>query len=301
MLKLNHQFSLTIEEAFKEFLNSKKAKGISDKTIATYSQHFSAVSYNLDTASEISNLTKKDLEAMIVGLQKRELSPNSIRSYTATFQSFLSWCKEEGYANISIPLYKGKETIKDTYTNDELKKLLAKPDLKKCSFPDYRNWVIVNMLLNSGCRASTIRFILQKDVSLDEGFIRYRHTKNGSVQIVPLCQEMRKILKEYMRARGGTENDYLFPSQEDTQLTENGLSEAIRRYNRSRGVSKTSIHLFRHSYAERYLRAGGDPFTLQRILGHSTLDMTKHYCQLYDVDIVRHYDELSPLQRMKLT
>lgn len=296
MLKMT-QITLSVEEAFSDFLNSKRARGISEKTISTYSQHFKAVSYSLDIEQQISNLSKRDLESMVVQLQKKGLSPNSIRSYTATIQSFLSWCREEGHTTISIDLYRGRETIKDTYTNDELRKLLARPK-KNCSFTEYRNWVIVNMLLNSGCRASTIRFILQKDVSLEEGLIKYRHTKNGSVQIVPLCQEMKKILKEYMKVRGGGPNDYLFPNQEDKQITENGLSEAIRRYNRSRGVSKTSIHLFRHSYAERYLKAGGDPFTLQRILGHSTLDMTKHYCRLYDVDLIKGYDSLSPLQQL---
>lgn len=297
MLKLN-QITPTIDELFEDFINSKRANGTKNKTLQTYSQHFHTISKDLATDMKISELSKKDLERCILALKARGISSNSVRSYTATLQSFFSWLNEEGYTNLRVKLFKGEETVKDTYTDAELSKLLIKPDTKKCSFSEYRNWVIINLLLNSGCRASTIRNILIKDVDLENSVIRYRHTKNGSSQIVPLCQEMKRILKDYMRARGGQLSDFLFPSEKDTQITENGLSEAIRKYNRARGITKTSIHLFRHSYAERYLKAGGNAFNLQKILGHSTLDMTKHYCRIYDKELVKNYDAFSPLQTL---
>lgn len=295
MLKMS-VVSLTVKEAFDEFINSKRANGIKEKTLQTYINHFKAIGL---PEGNVESLDKKVIEQAVLKCKDRGISTNSLRSYTATVQSFVSWLRQEGYVNFEVKLYKGEETIKDTYTDQELALLLVKPNMKKCLFSEYRNWVIVNLLLNSGCRASTIRTLLVKDVFLDERMLRYRHTKNGQLQFVPLCQEMIKILKEYLKVRGGQPNSFLFPSQEDKQMTENGLSQAIRFYNRSRGVDKTSIHLFRHSYAERYLKQGGNPFNLQRILGHSTLTMTKHYCRIYDTDIVNNYDEFSPLQTLK--
>lgn len=286
-----------VEETFDDFLNSKRANGCKSKTLQTYSQHFNAISKDLAVEKQIDELSKRDLELLVIKLQERGLSPKSIKSYLATLSSFFSWCKEEGLCDIVLKPYKAPEAVKDTYTNEELVKLLKKPN-RDCGFAQYRNWVIINLLLNSGCRASTIRNMLVKDLNLEEGSIRYRHTKNGSVQIVPLCQEMRKILKEYLRTRGNEPDSYLFPTEDDAQMTENGLNEAIRRYNRSRGVEKTSIHLFRHSFAERYLKAGGSAFNLQRLLGHSTLTMTKHYCRIYDTELVENYDQFSPLQNL---
>lgn len=294
MLKMR-QVSKSVEECFEDFINSKRANGLREKTLKTYSQQFQAISKELNTEMEIGELSKRDVEKMVVSMRDRGLSANSIRSYTAMFKSFLSWCSEEGLCDVSIKSYKAQETVKTTYTNDELKALLQKPNTKSCSFAEYRNWVIINMLLNSGCRAATIRNIKIQDVDIQSSIIQYRHTKNGSVQMVPLCQEMKKILKEYMKIRGGKSTDYLFPSEDESQMTENGLSEAIRRYNRRRGVEKTSIHLFRHSFAERYLRNGGNAFDLQRILGHSTLEMTKHYCRIYDTQLIKGYDSVSPL------
>ena len=110
---------------------------------------------------------------------------------------------------------------------------------------------------------------------------------------------MINVLREYMRVREGKSADYLFPNENGKQLTESGLGQAIKKYNLSRGVEKTSIHLFRHSYAERYLKNGGNAFNLQKILGHTTLAMTKHYCKIYDADLIKDYDSLSPLATIK--
>lgn len=298
MLKMSSAM-ITVSEAFEDFIDSKRASGIKDKTLLTYASHFSVIKKGLPIEKEITELTKKDVEQAVVALKSTGVNNNSLRSYTAALQSFISWCRSEGYLDFAIKPYRGTESIKDTYTDDELRLLLVKPNMKTCSFTEYRNWVIINLLLNSGCRASTIRNILMKDVVIEEGLIRYRHTKNGQAQMVPLCQEMLKVLKEYLKVRKGQPNSYLFPSSEDKQLTENGLSQAIRKYNRARGVEKTSIHLFRHSYAERYLKAGGNAFNLQRILGHSTLTMTRHYCRIYDSDIIKDYNDFSPLQALK--
>ena len=126
----------------------------------------------------------------------------------------------------------------------------------------------------------------------------FRHTKNGKLQVLPLCSRMVNILREYIDVRGGANNDYLFCDAYGDMLTENGLRLAIVRYNKSRGVSKTSLHLFRHTFARKYLvDCGGDAFTLQKLLGHSTLKMTRHYCAIYDTDIVNNFDRLSPLSQ----
>ena len=171
--------------------------------------------------------------------------------------------------------------------------------MRSCTFAEYRNWVIVNLLVNSGCRAATLRNMHVADVNLTGGTIIYRHTKNKNVQIVPLCSEMISILREYLRVRDGAQQDYLFPNDSGEMMTENGLRCAIKRYNLSRGVEKTSIHLFRHTFAERYLMNGGNAFNLQKLLGHSMLDMTKHYCRIYDAEIAKDYDKFSPLATLK--
>lgn len=300
MAKIKLVVSATIGETFSDFIISKKTKGLAEKTLQSYQAQFQAVARHLDVKMDIAMLQKADLVAMIISMRTVHLSPNSINSYTRTLKSFFSWCNEQGITRLNIPLYKAEETVKETYSDSELSALLKKPDIRKATFAEYRDWVIINFLLNCGSRATTVRAIQIRDVDLDGGVVFYRHTKNRKTQAIPLCSAMVSILREYLRHRGGEAADFLFCTETGSQLTENGLRQSIARYNTRRGVQKTSIHLFRHTIARKYLiDCGGDAFTLQKLLGHSTLAMTKHYCAIFDADLTKNYDNFSPLAQMK--
>lgn len=300
MAKIKLVVSATIEETFSDFIISRKTKGLAEKTLQSYQSQFQAVARHMDVKMDIAMLQKADLDAMIISMRDASLSPNSINSYTRTLKSFFSWCNEQGITRLNIPLYKAEETVKETYSDLELSALLKKPDIRKATFAEYRDWVIINFLLNCGSRAATVRAIQIRDVDLDGGMVFYRHTKNRKAQVIPLCSAMVAILREYLRHRGGEAADYLFCTETGSQLTENGLRQSIARYNTRRGVQKTSIHLFRHTFARKYLiDCGGDAFTLQKLLGHSTLAMTKHYCAIFDADLTKNYDNFSPLAQLK--
>lgn len=300
MRKIKLNTAATMEETFRDFITSRKVKGLADKTIVSYESQFKAIGKHIDTSLAIATLHKEDLDTMLVCMRDSGLSPNSINSYTRLLKSFFSWCNEQEITTLNIKLYKGEETIKETYTDKELAALLKKPDIRKSTFAEYRNWVIINFLLNNGSRAATVRAIQNRDVDLDSGIVCYRHTKNRKAQVIPLCSAMTTILREYQRHRGGEADDYLFCTETGSQLKENGLRQSIARYNTRRGVQKTSLHLFRHTFARKYLiDCGGDAFTLQKLLGHSTLAMTKHYCAIYDADLTKNYDNFSPLAQMK--
>ena len=302
MAKIKVQRTETLAEVFDLFILSKKAQGITDKTAATYSQHFNAISKHLDTNRDIAELDSRDLELMVQSMRQSDLSPNSIRSYTITMKAFLSWCNNNSITTLNITLYKGEDTIKETYSDEELRVLLKKPNMRSCSFSEYRSWAIENLLVNSGSRAATIRNIKLCDLDLNNGLIYARHTKNKRALAIPLCSELVCVLREYLQIRGGEQEDFLFCNESGQQLTENALRCSIAKYNRRRGITKTSIHLFRHTFARKYLvDCGGDAFTLQRLLGHSTLDMTKHYCAIFDADIAKNYDKFSPLAQIRNT
>ena len=262
MKKIKMNQAATMEETFKDFLTSRKIKGVAEKTLETYSSHLHAVFKALghseghsrpEQAGLGEHDSKHEGERPFLEHDK-QLHPNA--------EILLFWCNAEGLTAVNLPLYKAEETVKETYTDAELKALLKKPDVRKCTFAEFRDWVIVNFLLNSGCRAATVRAIQIRDLDLDNSLVYYRHTKNKKAQVIPLCSPMTAILREYLRVRGGAAADYLFCTESGGQLTENGLRQSIARYNQRRGVEKTSIHLFRHTFARKYLiDCGGDAFT----------------------------------------
>lgn len=129
--------------------------------------------------------------------------------------------------------------------------------------------------------------------------LRDLYNTNGKVQVIPLCSAMVSILRDYMAVREGEAADYLFCNEFGGFLTENALRLAIVKYNNSRGVERTSIHVFRHTFARKYLvDCGGDAFSLQQIMGHSTLKMTRHYCNIFNDDIIENHEQRSPLAQL---
>ena len=114
-------------------------------------------------------------------------------------------------------------------------------------------------------------------------------------------REIQYVLKEYIKKfRSNAElTDYLFCDVGGEQLSETALTSSIRRYNQSRGVSNTSIHSLRHTFARQWLLKTGDVFRLQKILGHSTLEMTRRYTNLLGEDLKEDFEVFNPLDNLK--
>ena len=160
----NHK---TASEYFNDFILAKKGLGIADKTLKSYTECFHAAGKYVDWNVPIAEITLKDINILISQLRDKGLASRTIATYIVAIKVFFSWAYSEGLSTLKIPLYKYEDSIKETYTDEELRKLLKKPNLRKCVFSEYRNWVIINLLLNSGCRAATIRNIKVRDVDLE--------------------------------------------------------------------------------------------------------------------------------------
>ena len=92
---------------------------------------------------------------------------------------------------------------------------------------------------------------------------------------------------------------WLFPNIGGEQLTGSGLRCAFKRYCLSRGVKQHNVHGLRHTFSLYYIRNNGNQFKLQKILGHSTMEMTRRYVNLAAADITSDYDRFSPLANAK--
>ena len=290
----------SIQTAFEQFQKQNQLKNLSQGTIDFYSSKARHFFNFLDgTDQPIDSITEEAVVDYIFSLKEKQLHDTTINTYLRMVRAFLYWCMDKGYLDhFSIQLIRADNPIKEAYTSDELERLLEAPDQKTCSFAEYRNWVMVNFLLGTGCRASTLVNLKIEDINFSDGNVLFRHMKTRNQQIVPLTRALLKILEEYLGYRDGAPSDLLFVSEYGVQLTVSALGNAVWSYNRKRGVEKTSLHLFRHTYAKLYIQAGGDPFRLQKLLGHSDLSMTRRYVALYADDLKANYDVLNPLEQM---
>ena len=161
-------------------------------------------------------------------------------------------------------------------------------------------WCAVNYLIATGNRVGTVINLRVKDIDFEKGFIFLRMMKNRKQQLIPLSKALEAVLREYLDTWDWTPDSPLFPSCEGVMLNKRGFQNALTTYNISRGVSKTSAHLFRHTFAKKFVMAGGGMVQLQGWLGHSTIDMSRHYVNLYGNDLQIQFNPLDNLtEKMK--
>lgn len=288
----------SIMELYEDFQLENQVKNLSAMTIRFYGQnlsHFMRFSeeYSIKRTSEVE---RKHVDAFILSLRERGLKATTINTYLRAARAFLYYGMREQYIDhFEIQLIKAEREQKEPYTVEEIKKLIKKPLIRDCGFVEHRNWVLVNYLLETGNRLHTILNLKVADIDLNNGMVVLNTTKNRSVQFNPISKELIKVLTEYLRLYKFEKDDYLFVNELGQQMTRNSLQHSIARYNKKRSVEKTSIHAFRHTFAKHYITSGGDAFKLQRLLGHSTLDVTLNYVNLYSEDLKEGFDKHSIL------
>mgnify|MGYP001301403323 CR=1 FL=1 len=230
-----------------------------------------------------------------------DISAVTVNTYIHNLSPAIKFGMKRGYINSFIE-FKGvhaQEKIKDIYTPEELKILLKKPNVKKRGFAEFRNWAIINFLLATGVRARELRNVKIEDIDFENNVIKLQITKNNKARIVPISTALKSVLTEYLTYRQSkSDDDYLFSNIFGEQLPRTTLQMSITKYCKKRGIEKYSLHLFRHCFATNYLRAGGNPLTLQRILGHSTLKMVNKYIQMNTRDLQQDIDKFNPLDNV---
>lgn len=274
----------TINDLFEEYINECKARNMAKPTLSSYT-----ISKNrfLDFLGEdvpVREITDKTIFAYINYMLEDMVKPTTINHYLRDIRAFFNWCSNYEYIpyRLRIGLVKAQQEVIETYTEEEQIILTTKP-LKTNSFVDWRGWAIVNFILATGARSSTIRNVKLGDLSFGRGEINFSHTKNKKAQIVPMSRELTTVLRTYIKMWRGqaTDDAYLFCDIGENELSANALKLSIRRYNQSRGVTLTSVHAFRHTFAKQWIKNTGDVFRLQKLLGHSTLEMTRRYVNLF--------------------
>ncbi|MDD3173711.1 MAG: site-specific integrase [Herbinix sp.] len=294
--------SLTLEEAFGQFIKMCTLKNLSPKTIETYEWHYKILVKYLDGNTPISEIDRNVIDDYIIHLkQSGTIRDITINTYLRSIRVFLYYLMKQNLMDeFVIQMLKVDKIIKETYTDPELKLLLKKPDIKTCDFTEYKTWVFSNYLLATGNRISSVLGIRIKDLDFTNYLINVTKTKNRKAQIIPMSKVLASILLEYMQYRNGEEDDYLFCNSYGEMGNIHTFEGLLQRYNRKRGVAKTSAHLYRHTFAKNWIINGGDIFRLQKILGHSDLTVVKEYVNMFSNDLSIDFDKFNPLDNMNI-
>lgn len=297
---------LTLVEMFERFLVSKRAEALASRTLEDYETHFGYfyeyIEGDIKADDITANLMREYLAYMI---HDRGLKPMTVNLRIRTLRAFMRFCYTEGY--IPEPVHEKFKPVKvpeDTIqalTPSEMKVLLSVID--ESFYAGYRNKVMIYALLDTMVRISELLAAKRENVDLKAGsiYLEADITKNRKARIVPLSSQTIKLIAQYLEETSDFQSEYLFLTNDGRQLSANTFRRDMQEYGDKALIKnkRVSPHTLRHTGALFYIMNGGDPFSLQKILGHSDMSMVRKYIQMTEGDVKRQHNAFSPLNRLK--
>lgn len=241
------------------------------------------------------------------------LSEASIDNHWKTMRGFYNWVIEAleiSRPDLKIARPKFESPQVRAFSKEDIAKLVAGAtytQVEKDNGQKYRikrpnserDRAIIYMLLDTGMRLGEMTRLRVGDVNLETGEVNIRPHRDGRKakgRTVYLGTRTRQVIWRYTAKQQAT----IDMSVSFFNLTAPSIRHVVNRIGKNSGVMNVHPHRFRHTFAITYLRNGGDVFTLQRLLGHSTLDMTRRYLDIVRDDLQNVHKYASPVDNWKL-
>ena len=254
----------------------------------------------LGSDSSLADLSLPQLREYYLSLRQRGLSSVTLQSYIRALRAFLSWCYQEDYLPVNLSdkfrLPKAKRKEIDTLTDSEVRALLS--CFNPRSLIQLRNLCICSLMLDSGLRRDEVVTLSLPLLHVREGYAIV-NGKGNKQRTVPLGLHTRKLLLRYLSRRPGcAATDRVFLKADLLPVSGNTVRQMFDRLKVRAEIPRLKAHLLRHTFATRYLENGGDIYSLQQILGHTSLEMVKRYVHTTHRKTVSKFPDYSPLDNL---
>ena len=246
--------------------------------------------------------SQEQLKDVVMRMREKGLKATGCNCAARAINAYLHWSSAgsekkcgPGCPHLRVPKVKEPELVLPTFTAAQIKCLLKWKPKAKCS---RRLHLLILILLDTGCRISEALTLRVRDVDMDNMLVTL-DGKGRKQRIVPFSFELRKVLFRYIAEFNRKPDSLLLASRNETQLGRRVMLRDVKRVCKRLGFDPpaSTLHSFRHSFAVNYLRRGGSVFHLQKVLGHSTLEMTRRYANLVTADLQAVHERVSLLSR----
>lgn len=300
-MKMTRTTEKTFKDGCDDYLLDCKARNLREGTLKHYTDVIKQLYKYIPEDTPIAEMNADVFKQFVVQMGNRtDINSQSLNTYSRDLKTLMYFFMRQEYIpTVKLNVPKVDKTPIETYSDTELQRLLKKPNLKECSFTEYKMWVTTNFLLSTGIRQKSLLNIKIRDLDFDSEFINITHTKNRKALIIPMNSDIKKILQEYLKHRGGELDDYLFCNIYGKQLAKSTMIHTLLEYNHARGVERAGTHRYRHTFAKKWVLMNGNLVTLQKILGHSSLQMTQNYINLLVSDMKKDIEEFNILREFK--
>src|SRR5262249_40388305 len=188
-----------------------------------------------------------------------------------------------------------------SFTTKHLQAMFAACDLS--SHLGFRDYTLMLTLIDTGIRVSEVCGLQLSDIREDYVLVRGKGNKEREIGITPTTAKyLWKYVKVHRHPRQPEERR-VFIGRRGTPLTPSGVDQALYRIRDAIGLTdvRLSAHTFRHSFARTWLERGGEVYSLSRLLGHSSVQVTEVYLREFQSRQARqHHNEYSPLADLHL-
>lgn len=307
---LFHLPNLDWEKAVEVFLWSKEVEGLSGQSLRGYKGHLRTFIKFL-REKNINCQSPQDCSPQHIQLYFKELkeqgrSPHYLLTLYNFLSVFFNWLEKQGLISNnpikSVPKPKVGKPVPRTVTEEHF--LLTISTLNKNNFSHTRLLALLLLAFDSGARLGELLNLRVGDVDLTQRTALVRG-KGNKQRYIFFGQQTAKALRKWLTIRflviGQPQpNDYLFCYRNGSPLDGSYVGKVWRTAQLKAGLKPLPFHGLRHGFARCWLMNGGDGFSLQRLLGHTTPAMTSHYVTLWGSDLQKLHNLYSPVDRMRL-
>lgn len=264
---------------FDQFLKERLyLQNVSQRTVEWYRQAFAWLC--------TEEPTQDDLTRMVVAMRERGLKATSVNNRVRAVNAYLRW---SGSA-LHVQRLKEPALVLPVFRPEDIARIAS---WRPAGFYERRLYTLLLTLADTGCRIGELLSLHWSDVDLDNLLLLVTG-KGNKQRRIPFSMELRKVLFRFKH-----EHALVFCTKSGGVLGRRDLLRDTKELCRDLGIAvpPRTLHAFRHSFAVNYLRKGGSVFHLQRVLGHSSLDMTRRYVNLNTEDLSSVHERISLLSK----
>ncbi|MFB3882737.1 MAG: tyrosine-type recombinase/integrase [Armatimonadota bacterium] len=308
-----------MSQALFSFLVYCESKNLTPRTVQWYRTQLARVISLLGDVP-VDSVTPDQLRSLVVYWTREHrvwphlessgrrvgLAPHTVNGYVRALKKFFGFLVEEEVLTSSparrlqrlrAPLMGGT-----VLTADELLRVID--CTRGTSFTERRNHALVMLLADTGVRVGELAGIRLNDVSWGDRTISVLG-KGRKVRAVPFGRLTARALTSYLSMHPSPDHpeSFLFLSATGSPMVMRLAQDIIAKLGRRAGIRdrRISPHVFRRTFATLWISNGGDPFSLQRMLGHTTMEMVNRYVRLSTVDLQRSHALTGPIDRLRST
>jgi site-specific recombinase XerD len=316
--------SLTLADAIASYLLYHESSNSQPKTLKWHTHCLGAFRLFCDQRElvNIEDITAEDAQRWIIDLQKGVSSRGKARSsrtlswYVRSLRAFVAWSCQRGYLEEDftswLDLPKMEKPLIRILEPEEFTQLLqaCTPGNKEhhTSGTHFiaRNEAILWMLYDTGIRLAELCNLRLIDYDRARGTIIVLGKRRKERKIAlgrNALQVVGRYLTHWRDQFESAEYDQHFFLTEQGALTHHGVEMLFKRLKQrvNFGERRLYPHLFRHTFAVRYLMNGGDVFSLQELLGHEDMETIRNYMHLADANVQSQKRKFSPGDQIELT